>query len=185
MGRGANAKVLIKLLRDRPHATGAEIGVFAGDTSRRLLAELPGLKMLVCVDPWEYNEEFYNDMPYKRGRILSANWENVREEFRACVLAPYAGRVWAIKNTSLGAARIVEDDVLDFCFIDGNHTYKHVRADTYAWWPKVRVGGLLCGDDYRDRPGYGVIKAVTEIFGARASNHGRIWYVEKFEGDLK
>jgi hypothetical protein len=155
------------------------VGVFEGDTSKRLLEWLPGIKTLICVDVWEHNQEFYDAMPKKRGRILSADWKQVQATFKEQVLVPHAGRVWAIKTHSLLAAKMVEDGILDWAFIDGNHAYKPAKADIYAWWPKLRVGGLLCGDDYRDRPGYGVIQAVDEIFGARVNNYGRIWYTEK------
>lgn len=179
MGRAYNAKILKRLLDNRPHATGAEVGVFEGDTSGRLLRWLPGIQQLICVDIWDFDPDFFKHMPHKRGRILSADWNNVWAVFKLQVLEPFAGRVWVIKDTSVQASKMVDNGTLDFVFIDGNHAYRWVKQDTYAWWPKIRVGGLLCGDDYREMPGYGVIRAVNEIFGARVRNRGRIWHVTK------
>ena len=33
---------------------------------------------------------------------------------------------------------------------DALHTYEAVLADLRAWWPRLRRGGLLSGDDYGD-----------------------------------
>ena len=46
------AKFLIKLLSGMPHRSGAEIGVFEGDTSVELLESLSGLEKLYCIDRW-------------------------------------------------------------------------------------------------------------------------------------
>ena len=48
---------------------------------------------------------------------------------------------------------------LDLVFIDAAHTYEAVAEDIRAWLPKVRLGGVLCGDDYPHR---GVRRAVGE-----------------------
>ena len=48
---------------------------------------------------------------------------------------------------SVEAARRFPDESLDFVMIDGAHDYKSVRADVRAWFPKVKRGGLLAGDD--------------------------------------
>ena len=33
---------------------------------------------------------------------------------------------------------------------DANHQYEYVQQDLVAWYPKLRKGGLLCGDDIVD-----------------------------------
>ena len=68
------------------------------------------------------------------------------------------------------AARNFADDALDFAFIDGNHLYESVQGDIFAWWPKIRAGGLLAGHDYGvygDANGkWGVRRAVDEFAAA-------------------
>ena len=54
----------------------------------------------------------------------------------------------------------------DLIHIDASHEYADVAADLRHWWPLVRPGGALVGDDYqvfRD-----VEKAVKEFAGARS-----------------
>jgi len=36
----------------------------------------------------------------------------------------------------------------DFVFIDAGHDYTSVKADIEAWWPKVKEGGTIAGDDF-------------------------------------
>jgi len=33
-------------------------------------------------------------------------------------------------------------------YIDGNHQYEFVLQDLCTFAPKVKVGGMICGDDY-------------------------------------
>jgi len=66
----------------------------------------------------------------------------------------------------------------DLIFLDGNHTYPHVKQDIDKYLPWVKEGGYLCGHDFECHEFYekdigvdfnngrhsGVIKAVTETF---------------------
>lgn len=48
---------------------------------------------------------------------------------------------------------------IDFLYVDADHSEASVRADLAAWWPHLKVGGLITGDDY-DNPMYpGVVIA--------------------------
>ena len=40
------------------------------------------------------------------------------------------------------------EGVLDFVFIDGEHSLQAVRDDLRWWAPKVRKGGVVAGHDY-------------------------------------
>lgn len=81
---------------------------------------------------------------------------------------------------SVEASKLFEDNSLEFVFIDASHEYANVRADIEAWYPKLKVGGTMGGDDYC--PGWaGVMRAVDEFFGGRkveivGTQH---WFIEK------
>lgn len=57
------------------------------------------------------------------------------------------------------------DIMVDFVFIDADHSYKSCSADIAAWWPKVKTGGFLSGHDYKTPYPHtqGVDKAVDEF----------------------
>lgn len=145
---------------------GAEIGVDTGETSATLLAAFPRLR-LSLIDAWR---DYPADHPYRRSRDGKA----ARTAGEATAARRTAEtRTWfasdrreVVVTDSLAAAARVPDGTLDFAFVDADHTYKAVRADLRAWWPKVRPGGLFAGHDYgarRDRRGlWGVRRAVDE-----------------------
>ena len=53
-----------------------------------------------------------------------------------------------VRTLSSDAVEIFEDESIDFIFIDGNHSYEYVLEDLENYYPKVKIGGILCGDDY-------------------------------------
>ena len=177
--KGRNAKTLINLLKDRRHMVGAEIGVFEGDTSCGLLKGLPKLKKLVCIDIWVEDEEFKAASPNKQGRIYTADWQRVKEIFCNQVAEKYSHRILALQMTSAEAVGMLTDGELDFVFIDANHSYKRVSEDIALWSLKVREGGFISGDDFVDKPSYGVRAAVREAFGDNFKTAGKIWHTIK------
>jgi hypothetical protein len=158
--------VIIDLLKDRPHAAGAEIGVKEGRFSARLLAALPGLRTLYCVDAWQCYPDYELDRvkpgdEWPSQRML----DKARRQFQA-VVARFPGRVSVLEMLSIEAAGRVPDGALDFVFIDANHLYEYVCQDIRLWLPKLKPGGLMAGHDYCfPVAAWGVQRAVDEAFG--------------------
>jgi predicted O-methyltransferase YrrM len=142
---------------------GAEVGVFGGHTSEVLLRELPELSLWM-VDPWR---------PYRGASEIGDQDATAFERAMASAIwwTEFAGeRRFVLRESSPQAADRFADASLDFAFIDGNHLYESVCADLFAWWPKIRAGGLLAGHDFgvhRDATGqWGVRRAVNEFVAA-------------------
>lgn len=78
-----------------------------------------------------------------------------------------------ILTDSVRASGLFRDESIDFCFIDGDHSYASVIADLAAWWPKVRPGGLITGHDYRQPAPWllDVTRAVHDFFGVEDAPH--------------
>ena len=135
---------LAKYFGELGFKTGAEIGVLMARYSEILFQNIPGLK-LYCVDSWR-------QIPHHR-----AVAEAAREK-----LATYNAVV--IHKTSMEAVKDLDDESLDFVYIDANHRYRSVRDDITGWTKKVRKGGIVSGDDYYHLPDskYGVVEAVDE-----------------------
>lgn len=131
---------------------GAEVGVFAGYFSEVLCKAMPGLD-LTCVDVWGW------------GKYKQAEDEMLER------LKPYNVKI--IKKYSVEAAQDVADGSLDFVYIDAAHDYENVLKDLEAWVPKVRIGGIVSGDDfYQGRSGgMGVMRAVTEFTNDTRRKH--------------
>lgn len=131
---------------------GAEIGVRQGNTSDVLLKYNKHLD-LVLVDPYLPYHDVGTDFTQ----------EKQDEEFKRAVenLCVYGPRARWCHKLSVEAAVDYPTEYFDFVFIDAEHTYDACKADIQAWWPKVRLGGLLCGHDYSMAD---VNKAVNEMF---------------------
>jgi predicted O-methyltransferase YrrM len=63
------------------------------------------------------------------------------------------------------AAPLFADGHFDWAYIDASHFYDDVKRDLDAFFPKLKAGGYIAGDDY-DRRGiwdHGVTRAVDEF----------------------
>lgn len=67
-----------------------------------------------------------------------------------------------IKEESVKAATLFEDNFFDFIYIDADHSYKSCLSDMKAWWPKLKKYGIFAGHDYVPHQN-GVIQAVKEF----------------------
>lgn len=69
-------------------------------------------------------------------------YEKVKARF-----AEFGDRVSFLRMGSTDASKLFLDNTLDFVYIDGNHDYSYVLQDILHWYPKVKKGGFLNGDD--------------------------------------
>lgn len=59
-----------------------------------------------------------------------------------------AGICSVVRGTNVEAAPQIPDASLDFVYLDGDHTLRGIMFDLNLYAPKVRPGGMVCGDDY-------------------------------------
>jgi hypothetical protein len=155
----------------------AEIGVWKGGLSRKLLEALPNM-MLLQVDRWtSYSEKEIiaegnsrmSRYPQEKFDISKAdNFENVK---------PFIDRVAILNTDSISAAFKLPNQIFDMVFIDAGHRYEACKADILAWLPKVKKRGWIGGHDYPGRPG--VKKAVDELFSENKieTDVNKTWFV--------
>ena len=79
--------------------------------------------------------------------------------------AGVSGRVELIKSDSKKAAPKLEDQSFDVILIDALHTFDSVFQDTKAYWPKLKVGGIMMWHDADRKEVIGAIRA----FGLKPS----------------
>lgn len=133
---------LVKLFEGKEDIVGAEIGVSWGRTTEYLLAHLK-FKRYYAIDPW---------LPYEgdnKGSVFNNKAEadsHYREAMKR--ILPHWDKVKVLEMTSKEAAEQVEDNELDFVFIDGDHSLNAVTEDLNLWWPKVKTGGIFSGHDW-------------------------------------
>lgn len=139
---------------------GAEVGVRHGDFSAEILSNWKGQR-LYSIDPWLHWEDPAYDVKIDPANVDQNLQESIYRE--ACEkLSKFNERSSIVRKTSEAASVEFSDNQLDFVYIDAQHHYEAVRQDIDLWWPKVKYGGIIAGDDYSD--GWpGVIQAVDEF----------------------
>jgi hypothetical protein len=159
-----------------------EIGAFKGKSAAYAGVEIlnSGKKIqLNLVDHFKGNEEHLDPTSvwYESGIA-----ENPEYLFEICSknLEPVKDVVTIIRKTSLQAAKQFKAGSLDFVFIDGAHDYDSVCKDIDAWLPKVKVGGIIAGHDYKSHRE--VERAVNEHFPIGLHKPGCSWLFYK-EGE--
>jgi len=143
---------------------GAEIGVYEGDFAARILRDARP-NQLHLVDPWEHVAELENAQygGQSSGQDeMDRRYEQVRRRFSKHI---GRGQVKIHRSRSSEIADVFEDHYFDWVYIDGNHLFEYVLQDLKLYFPKVRPGGMLMGDDYGPGGWWegGVKKAVDQF----------------------
>lgn len=120
---------ILRLLGDRTGLTGVELGVAAGEFSRRM------------VTSGRFDSFFGVDMYADTHDV-----EQYKDALRHVGLfAPYK----LLRMSFAEAYDLFPDESLDFIYIDGYaHTGQEGGETIWNWARKVRIGGLIAGDDY-------------------------------------
>lgn len=166
-GSGAHLRgaALLEKLGEIKDPIGAEIGVFQGAMSRRLLAYRNDLR-LIMVDSWAVH---FPENTYAETGDFHAHLDAFQQEisYRNAVdsIGFARDRAMILRQNSTDAAKTVLDRSLDFVFIDADHSEAGCWADIHAWLPKLKPGALLCGHDYANSnfPQFGVTQAVNRF----------------------
>lgn len=118
---------------------GCEIGVCHGFTTEYFLKNVPTIEKIYAID------HYPSFVDWDGTRLTEERQEETK---RRCAerLSIYGG-VELIYDTSTNFVSNLEDESLDFLFIDGDHSYESTLADIQNYWPKVKKGGLFAGHD--------------------------------------
>ena len=150
-----------------------EIGTDSGDFADYILSNTSS--KLYCIDPYISYDE-YDDA------INNITGDSLYNKTKQRLESKYGDRVTFIRKFSVDAITDIPDNI-DFLYIDGNHRYSYVCKDLELYYPKVKLGSFIVGDDAVDiddskrnengdvcviwAPGcyghYGVIKAFREF----------------------
>lgn len=114
----------------------AAMGTFIKSSGKRITFD--------AVDIFELTD--FSDEPHFKviedhgGDFLAAFKTNMEK-------AQVADAINIVKATSLEAAATYEDRSISFLMIDASHKYEDVVDDINAWFPKLKFGGIMSGDD--------------------------------------
>jgi len=141
-----------------------EVGVKEGHNSLYILSKWKG-KKLHMVDPWvNQDKKIYADISNADDKTQE---DRLRELKRKLELN-YRGQYKLHRGYSVPVSKTFSNSSLDFVYIDARHDYEGALEDCEAWWPKLRVGGLIAGHDFVPdgnikEGSFGVQRAVKEF----------------------
>ena len=166
-----------RLLSEHGSRSVAEVGVWRGELSERILEHCPAVKRLILVDPWTvvYGHDPERDQwmvfgPGTTQAEMDESYHTVARRF-----GPVQERVTILKLSSVEAAKTIPNRSLDAVIIDALHTYHACLEDIRVWLPKLKVGGVMIGDDLSQWfPG--VQLAVEACFGSDYRALGQTWW---------
>ena len=135
-GRG----LVPELKKIKGELVGCEIGVCHGFSTEYFLKNIPNIKKIYAVD------NYPTFVDWDGTRVTAERQQETKERcFKR--LSPFIDKVSFIYDKSEKFALTLEDDSLDFLFIDGDHSYEATLKDMQMYWPKVKSGGLFAGHD--------------------------------------
>lgn len=143
----------------------AALGFFVKHSDKRI--------NIHAVDLFELSE--FSDEPHFKviedhgGDFLAAFKSNIKE-------AGVDEYIKVVKMSSIQASKLYLDRSVSFLMIDASHKYEDVVDDIRAWYPKLKMGGIISGDDY-DWPE--VKKAVEDTLGPHSVFEGSTWVIRK------
>lgn len=120
----------------------AELGVFKGDFAQRILTQCPKISSYLMIDPWRHLDNW--NKPANKNDAMFEQFMN--QTLKKTEFAKEKRRL--IRGTTLEAAPQIEENSLDFIYIDGDHTLRGITIDLISMYSKVKDNGFIAGDDY-------------------------------------
>lgn len=148
--------VIASVYYDKPVCV--EVGVNVGVHAEVMYALLRP-DVLYLIDPW-----------YGGQRPI------VNDKFK------YKSNVMLMQEYSESAAKKFEVEFADLIYIDANHVYKDVKLDLNCWYPKLKIGGMLCGHDANREEVYEALEEFSkqeELDLNLSDNSRNFWFIKE------
>ena len=138
--------VIDTFLKNNDTLVGAEVGVCRGEGTAFMLQYCKRIKKMYAIDQWkEYNDGCGDSFfPQEIQDYMQTLFKINTEKFK--------DKIVVIQNDSVSASESINDNELDFVFIDADHSAEGVFRDMKYYYPKVKIGGLFAGHDWWHKP---------------------------------
>ena len=173
-----NGEIFLDLINEHKPKNFLEVGVLEGVTSRNVCDLLYKIHRenfryigidLFGLDLEENNKKEFTPIsnkfsnPFKKfyfRHILKHKPNSVEGVLH--LLRKYKNNVELHAGYSHNILKRFDLSIVDFCFLDGGHTYETVKNDLAIILSKIKKKSIILIDDY-NQSNYGVKKAVDEI----------------------
>ncbi|MCG8379925.1 MAG: class I SAM-dependent methyltransferase [Proteobacteria bacterium] len=153
-----------------------ELGSFLGQSTAAMAFFIEESKKEIsfyAIDIFEISE--FSDEPHSKvienhgGNFFEAFIDNLEK-------ARIKDYVLPLKGKSLDMVNKFNDRSISYIMIDASHKYEDVVDDIKAWFPKMKMGGIISGDDY-DWPD--VSRAARDTLGNVRVTDKSTWVIRK------
>jgi hypothetical protein len=120
----------------------AEVGVYKGDFAYQLLQQCDSIEKYYMIDPWRHLQDWKKPANKNNNTFDKFLLETKKKTNFA------ANKTVILRGKTTEVVEKIPDKTLDFAYIDGDHTLKGITIDLIRLFDKIRVGGLIGGDDF-------------------------------------
>ena len=139
----ANEKKLREIITSKPIKTVIEVGTWLGASARFMASLLPADGKLYAVDHFLGSAEILLESHPDRNKVAT-----MYQQFLSNVIhTNLTHKIIPVRMSSLEAAQALNVHA-DLIYIDASHDEESVYNDILAWYPKLNLHGVMCGDDY-------------------------------------
>lgn len=144
------------VVREVKPSTIIEVGSWRGLSALNMCNTIKELKLntkLYCVDTWLGSLDFwYNPVSFEQFDLFLKNgYPQVYYQFLSNVKHfGYENIITPVPAVSTTGAKILQkiNVQADLIYIDGSHEEEDVYNDIRAYWPLLKIGGTIFGDDF-------------------------------------
>lgn len=175
-----------------------EVGTWKGQSTVSLANACKKLDLfttIYCIDTWLGSLEFRQNESYLGktwDRMLVHGYPSVYYQFLSNMIhRGIVDMIEPVPAISREGCRFVPD--AELIYLDAGHDYRSVKEDLWSYWPKLKDGGIIFGDDYflvggsapRKGDGYlpEVRRAVDEFAEMNRlqviTKYDNFWYIKK------
>ena len=166
-------QTIIRMLPN--HSVWAEVGSWKGQSICYSVVESHKKNkqfQFYCVDTWQGSPEQQALQEVKDNKLYEIFSKNID---------PIKAHITPIQGDSADSSKHFDDQSVDFVYIDADHQYESVKKDLESWYPKIKQGGILGGDDYKPKC-QGVWNAVNDFIAEKKlpkpTRIGRAFYLK-------
>ena len=163
----------------KENSIGAEIGIFRAGFANSVVTKL-NPKMYHMIDPWIYRRGWkryeYNNVKLTSQEVVEWMVKDIYKRFDK-------PNVKIHRDFSYNVVNEFNDNYFDFVYVDGSHNYFDVLKDLRLYYPKIKPGGIMSGDDWNisgDRVKKAVWKFIEEVNIKNINvKSGQFWWIKE------
>ena len=119
-----------------------EIGVYRAEFAAHILNNCDCINEYIMVDPWRRLPDWH-----KPANTSDARFESFYKE--AMARTSFAkDKITVLRGRTIDVVAEIEDESIDFVYVDGDHSLRGIAIDLISAYPKVKLNGIIGGDDF-------------------------------------